>query len=112
MVRFRECKRCGGHAVAVQGPRSRPVCMDCIDQEGPLHEYVCSITGCGNQPIFLAVVETDGFASVLVCERHFKDIKDVVRSYLEVPPWLTDGNAFLAGDGGVVFQFEMGPNGD
>jgi hypothetical protein len=87
--------------------------MDCIDQEGPHHEYICSISGCGNQPVILAVVENpDSDASVLVCERHFRDIKGSVRSFLEVPSWLTDGNAFLAGDGGVVFQFEMGPNGD
>ncbi len=108
---FRECKRCGGNAVAVQGPSTRPVCMDCIDHDGPPHEYVCSIKGCGNQPIFLAVVENDSPSSVLVCERHFKDIKGSITSYLEVPPWLTKGNGFLAGDGGVVFSFEIGPDG-
>jgi hypothetical protein len=85
--------------------------MDCIDHDGPPHEYICSVTGCGNQPVILAVVEDGEPASVLVCERHFNDIRSSVMSYLEVPPWLTDGNAFLAGDGGVVFQFEMGPTG-
>ena len=111
-IRFRECKRCGGHAVAVQGPNSRPVCMDCIDQEGPPLEYICSIAGCGNQPVVFAVLEDEETASVLVCERHFKDIKGSVISYMELPAWLTDGNAFLTGDGDMVFHFDMGPNGD
>ena len=108
-MRFRECKRCGGHAVAVQGPSTGPVCMGCIDQEGPPHEYICSIRGCGNQPVILAVLKGDERATVLVCERHFNEVRDSVTSYLEVPPWLTEGEGFLAGDGGVVFQFEVGP---
>ena len=83
--------------------------MDCIDQDGSPHRYVCSIEGCGNQPVILAVVENDEPTSVLVCERHFPDIKASVTSYLEVPAWLTGGNGFLAGDGGVVFNFEVGP---
>jgi hypothetical protein len=57
----------------------------------------------------LAVVEDGGDASLMVCERHFSKIRDSVSSYLEIPPWLTDGNGFLAGDGGVVFQFEVEP---
>jgi len=107
-VTFKVCEECGGHATALQGSSERPVCMECIDHEGPLHRYVCSIAGCGNQPIFLAVVENDTSSSVLVCERHFPDIKDRVRSYLDLPPWLTNGNDFHLGDGGVVFEFEVG----
>jgi hypothetical protein len=86
--------------------------MDCIDQDGPRHEYVCSVAGCGNQPLFLAVVDRDGPASLIVCEKHFPEIKDMVTSFLELPAWLTDGNGFLAGDGGVVFNFEVGTDGD
>jgi hypothetical protein len=86
--------------------------MDCIDEEGPRHEYVCSVAGCGNQPLILAVVDRDGPASLIVCEKHFPHIKDEVTSFLELPAWLTDGNGFLAGDGGVVFSFEVGPDTD
>jgi hypothetical protein len=82
--------------------------MDCLDHEGPPHRFVCSIPDCGNQPIFLAVVENDVAASVLICERHFRDVEPKVTSYLEVPGWLTNGNDFHLGDTGVVFEFEMG----
>ena len=105
---FKECLECGGHATAIQGGGGNHVCMDCIDHEGPDHRYVCSVSDCGNQPVFLAVVENDVSSSVLVCERHFSEVKDRIRSYLDLPPWLTNGNDFHLGDGGVVFEFEMG----
>lgn len=108
---FLECDECGGHATALQGIEERPVCMDCLDDNGPVRRYVCSIEGCGNQPIFLVIVGNDTTSSVLVCEKHFRKVKDVITSYLEVPAWLTNSNDFLAGEGGVVFEFEMGPGG-
>lgn len=42
-------------------------------------------------------------------ERHIHDLNDSIRYYLEVHPWLIHGNAFLAGEGGVAFQSEIGP---
>ena len=111
-LRFRRCKRCGGHAAAIQGSASRPICIDCIDQEGLPVEYICSMVGCGKQPRILVVLEDKGSASMLVCEGHFKDIKDSIISYLELPEWLTDGRALLSSNGDVVFHFDLGPNGD
>jgi hypothetical protein len=95
--------------MALQGGVDRPVCMDCIEEDGPPHRYICSFAGCGNLPIYLAVVENDVTSSVLVCERHFPKMKDDLTSYLQVPAWLTNGNDFHLGEGGVVFEFEMGP---
>ncbi|UCC92711.1 MAG: hypothetical protein JSW25_08615 [Thermoplasmata archaeon] len=109
-MEFHECERCGGHALALQGIYDRHVCIDCIEEDGPAHRFICSIVGCRNQPIFLAVVESDKTASVLVCERHFRDVERKVTSYLQVPSWLTNGNDFHLGDTGVVFEFEVGPD--
>jgi hypothetical protein len=86
--------------------------MDCIDPEGPSHEYVCSIAGCGDQPVILAVLDNEGAGSALVCKGHFSDIKGSVISYMELPQWLTEGKAFLTGEGDVVFHFDIGPDGD
>jgi hypothetical protein len=107
-VTFKVCLECGGHATVLQGGGGKQVCMDCIDHQGPPHRYVCSIEGCGNQPIYLAVMAEEGSPSVLVCERHFPDVMDRIRSYLDLPPWLTNGNNFHLGDGGVVFEFDVG----
>jgi hypothetical protein len=60
----------------------------------------------------MAVVRNEETSSVLVCARHFEAIRDSVRSYLEVPTWLMEGNGLLGGDGGVVYQFDLGPNGE
>ena len=59
MVKYLECEDCGGHAVAEQGTPGKKVCMDCIDQDGSPHRYVCSIEGCGNP----ALVRYDGYES-------------------------------------------------
>ncbi len=108
-LRFRRCKRCGGHAAAIQGSASRPICIDCIDQEGPPVEYICSIAGCGNQPVILAVLDDEGAPTVLMCGSHLKTLEGSVRSYMELPPWLTERNAYITGDGDVVFQIDLGP---
>jgi hypothetical protein len=84
--------------------------MDCIGSDGPSPEYICSIAGCGNQPVILAVLDNDGNDSVLVCKDHFKEINGSIISYVELPAWLTDGKAFLTGDGDLVFHFDMGPD--
>jgi hypothetical protein len=81
--------------------------MDCIDHEQPSHQYVCSVAGCGNQPIYLVVLENHETASALMCGRHFPAMKDRIVSYLDLPPWLTNGNDFHLGEGGVVFEFEV-----
>ncbi len=86
--------------------------MDCVDQEGPSVEYICSAVGCGRQPRILAVLEDRGSTPVLVCAGHFKEIRDSVISYVELPEWLTDGTARLTGEGDVVYYFDLGPNGD
>ncbi len=81
--------------------------MDCIDRDGPHVEYICSTPGCGNQPVILAVVNDSG--SVMVCGAHFKDVRHAVVSYLVLPPWLTEGNAFLTDDGDLLLQVDLGP---
>ena len=86
--------------------------MDCVDQEGPSVEYICSAVGCDRQPRILAVLEDRGSTSVLVCAEHFKEIRDSVISYVELPEWLTDGSAWLTGEGDVVYHFDLGPNED
>ncbi len=88
------------------------MCMDCIDPEGPPVEYICSVAGCGNQPVILAVTNDLGTASVLVCGAHFKEIEDRVISHVELPTWLTEGSAYMVGEGDVVFQFDLGPEGE
>ena len=85
------------------------MCMDCIDPEGPSVEYICSVAGCGNQPVILAVLDGEETASVLLCGVHFKEIKDRVISHVELPPWLTEGSAYMVGEGDVVFHFDLGP---
>ena len=111
-MKFRRCKRCNGHAVALQGSASRPICLDCIDQEGPPVEYICSVAGCGKKPRILAVLKDEWSASVLVCKGHFRNIRASVISYIELPEWLTEGSAMLSGEGDVVFDIELGPEGD
>ena len=106
-MRMRQCKRCGGNAVALQGPGGGPLCMGCIDRDGPHVEYICSIPGCGNQPVILAVVNDSG--SAMVCGAHFKDIRDSVVSYLVVPPWLTEGKTYLTEDGDLELQIDLAP---
>jgi hypothetical protein len=86
--------------------------MDCIDPEGPPVEYICSVSGCGNQPVFLAVMEEEETVTVLVCGRHFKEIKGSVITYTELPTWLTNGSAYLTSNGDVVYHFDLGPEGD
>jgi hypothetical protein len=98
--------------VAIQGSASRPVCIECIDEEGPKVEYICSAIGCGKQPRILAVMEGEGTVSVLVCVGHFTEIRGSVISYIELPEWLTDGNTLLSGNGDVVFDIDLGPGGD
>ncbi len=98
--------------MAVQGHGVRPVCMDCVDQEGPSVEYICSAVGCDRQPRILADLKDMGSTSVLVCAGHFKEIRDSVISYVELPEWLTDGSALLTGEGDVVYHFDLGPNRD
>ena len=98
--------------MAIQGSASRPICIDCIDQEGPPVKYICSFVGCDKQPKKLAVLEDKGSTSMLVCEGHLKEIKDSLISYLDLPEWLTDGSALLSGNGDVVLHFDLGPEGD
>jgi hypothetical protein len=86
--------------------------MGCIDPEGPPVEYICSVSGCGNQPVFLAVLDNGEAASVLVCGVHFKEVEGSVLSYTELPAWLTNGSAFLTGNGDVVFDIDLGPEGE
>jgi hypothetical protein len=83
--------------------------MDCIDQEGPPVEYICSIVGCGKQPKILVVLEGKGTVSALVCVGHFREVEGSVISFIELPEWLTDGSALLSGDGDVVFDIDLGP---
>jgi hypothetical protein len=99
-------------ALQGHGEEGRPRCLNCLEDGGPPRLYVCSIKDCENQPIYLAVVENDVTSSVLVCERHFDSVRSEITSFLEVPPWLTNGNDFVADEGGVVFEFEVGPGND
>ena len=86
--------------------------MDCIDPEGPPVEYICSVVGCDNQPVILAVVDDPETASVLVCGVHFKELEDRVISHVELPVWLTEGRAYMVGGGDVVFNIDLGPDRD
>jgi hypothetical protein len=83
--------------------------MDCIDPEGPPVEYICSVAGCGNQPVFLTVLDDVEVVSVLVCGVHFKAFEDSVVSSMELPTWLTNGSAYLTGNGDVVYHIDLGP---
>lgn len=114
---YLRCDGCGGFALALtrDGARERPVCMGCLDSkepEGATRRYVCSIVGCENQPAFLGTMDDEGQGSLLVCERHFNDVKGSLRSYLEVPRWLTNESDFDIDEGGIVFEFDIDGNGD
>lgn len=106
-MRMRQCKRCGGNAIALQVPKIGPFCMDCIDRDGPDAEYICSVAGCGDRPTILAILNGDGTA-VLLCERHFKENGRSVSSFMDLPPWLSEGIPFMNGDGEVVVQIDLG----
>ena len=116
VVTFLKCGDCGDFALALvsDGPWERPVCMSCLergDREGADRRYVCSRTGCGNQPVYLASVEEGEGGSLLLCEKHFREVSNSIRSYLEVPRWLTNDRDFVIDAEGVVFEFDLDPGG-
>jgi hypothetical protein len=74
-------------------------------------EYICSVAGCGNKPRVFAVMNDELTTSVLVCDAHFKEIMEMTTSHMELPAWLVNGSAYLAGNGDVLLRFDLGPEG-
>jgi hypothetical protein len=101
------CVHCGNHALALNGAGGMPVCILCLDRNDPYHRYICSIDGCPNMPIYLAVMEGRDTSSLLLCERHYNRVRGFLASFLEVPPWLLEVDDLHTDDEVVVFDFEF-----
>lgn len=74
-----------------------------------LDRYICSVFGCSNPPDLLVAVEDRGWRTLLVCEQHFKRIRSEVRSYMELPRWLTTDEDIDIDEDWVTFEVEFGP---
>ena len=52
---------------------------------------------------------SDEVSSVLLCGAHFGEAGGSAISHVELPSWITEGSAYLTGEGDVVFHFDLGP---
>ena len=84
-------------------------CLDRDDRRASERRYVCSRIGCGNHPVYLASMGEEEGGSVLLCEKHFAEVSGSIRSYLEVPRWLTNDREFAIDSEGIVFEFDLEP---
>jgi len=116
-MRLRKCDECDRYAMTrltIEGA-TRQLCLECLKGVGggaarPVH--VCSVTDCQNVPDYMAVVWEGSLRSVLVCEAHFRRLRPLIRAYLAVPRWLTEGNYVALDDEGVTFDLDLTDCGD
>lgn len=106
LVRFLACDRCGGRAVALQGVEGQPTCMACMEGDDPYHRFVCSVDGCGGTPRYMAMIKRGDSPWVLLCQRHLEEDEGHVMSFLGVPQWLIEVDAFDTNDGALMLDLE------
>ena len=98
--------------MALQGVEGRPACVVCMEGEDPYHRFVCSVDGCGGTPRYMALTERGESPWVLLCQRHLEEGhgaeggRGAVMSFLGVPRWLIEVDAFDANDGAVMLDLE------
>lgn len=111
-MRYRMCELCGSYAMAHSkvGPVVGLLCLDCLgreDGERSPRQYICSVEGCENDPVFLVAIGDGGSRSLMTCESHFKDIGPDMKTALSVSPWLTNAKEIELNEEGVVILMEM-----